>query len=620
MYGERERSGPRRARVVVAAAPGDPRAVRLVDDLTALGWDVRLAETPDDAEAYGAGAIGVAVLRPRYWNAPPIAALVRSNPPYLIPVLAEPMALPRGPWAYEPIPMNSPSQVLEEVDQALSDGVRSLGMRRPSHPPPQRIVEADPFEMATARVGASSVPNRTAMRGVAIPAEEQKASGGQRVLSSIISLIVAAAVIYGAVRYGLPYIKAHMHTTTASTATAPQSYTAQLPGPKCDTGPATWEPISDTSLTGTCGSDGFTLRKSGNFSVAGEVFFDGVHNAPFPASYQAQVTATILSGDANAAVGLEVHRQTPRGGQTLSAAATGWLFTLNDTTGTPHQLALGFFHKPAKTFALDVRVVGAVLTLTINGATVDTITDTTFTTTSAIALVVEDPGATKAVTAKFAQFTFTPLSTPALSPTAAAATATATMRATPPYSAAKPGPGCDTGAGQWDPTTFGDPTTKVQCTANGLQVTQPAAATLIGQVHFYNRDGNFPMNYSVAVTMDLSNANGGKAGIFVRVGAVGMYRFYVYASGQWAIYKIPVNGQPMDFDSGQTMLSDVQHVQMLVTVKGSTLSLSLNGTQVSSKSDTTMPYTTTDFISLAVNALGATSVVTFSHFVFTPLP
>jgi hypothetical protein len=325
------------------------------------------------------------------------------------------------------------------------------------------------------------------------------------------------------------------------------------------------------------------------------------------------------SGDAYAAVGLEVHRQTPRGGQTLSAASNGWLFTLNDTSGTPHQLALGFFHKPTKTFVVAVRVVGAVLTLVINGATVDTVTDTTFTTTNAIALVVEDPGATKPVTASFAQFTFKPLTTPALSPTAAAATATATTRAMPPYTATNPGPGCDTGAGQWDPTTFGDPTTTVQCTASGLQVTQPAAATIIGQVHFYNRDGNFPANYSVAVTMDLSNSAGGKAGIFVRNSAAGKYRCYVYASGVWAIYKIPAQGQPMDFDSGQIALNAAQPVQMLVTVKGTTLSLSLNGTQVSSKADTSAPYTTTDFISLAVNALGATSVVTFSHFVFTPL-
>ncbi|MGH7194181.1 MAG: hypothetical protein ACREJM_11735, partial [Candidatus Saccharimonadales bacterium] len=400
--------------------------------------------------------------------------------------------------------------------------------------------------------------------------------------------------------------------------TSMRTYVTAKPGPNCDTVGGQWEPLTDATLTGSCASDGYTLTKSGNFDVAGEIFFDGRSHAPFTSSYHVVVTATITGGDAATAVGLEVHRQTPKGGQILTAQSTGWNFALNDPNGDPaRRLALGFFAKPTKTFIFDVLVDGPVMTLTINNAKMDTVTDTTYTTTSAIALVLTDAGGKAPASARFSAFTYQPLPPSQLSALSAQDTATAIANAQPAYKAPLPGPGCDTGKGQWDPTDFGDTTTQVKCLSSGLQILQNASAQIPGQAHFYNLDGNFPADYSVSVTADLSVANGGCAGIFVRTNATGSYHVYVCANGQWRIHKTSTD---TDIAIGQVVLITAQPAQMLVTAKGTTLSLSINGTQVTATKDATAPLTETDNISLAVNAGTGNASVIFSDFVFTPLP
>jgi len=374
--------------------------------------------------------------------------------------------------------------------------------------------------------------------------------------------------------------------------------------------------LNDATLAGSCASNGYTLTKSGNFDVAGEIFFDGRSRTPFTSSYRIAVTAAITGGDAATAVGLEVHRQTPKGGQILTAQSSGWDFALNDTNGNPvRRLALGFFAKPVKTFIFNVVVNGPVMTVTINGVKVDTVTDTTYTTTSAIALVLADAGGKAPASAHFSAFTYQPLPPSPLSALSAQATATAVAKAQPAYKATIPGPGCDTGKGQWDPTDFGDPLTQVKCLSNGLQIIQNAATQSPGQVHFYNLDGNFPANYSVGVTVDLSGANAGEAGIFVRTSDEGSYHVYLSGTGHWRIHKTSSN---TDIASGQVALNTAQPTQLLVTAKGAVISLSINGTQVTATKDATASLTATDNISLAANALTGNITVTFSDFVFTP--
>src|SRR5579875_1863458 len=346
MRNQQERSAPGRAKVLIAAAPGDPRAIRLANDLRDMGWDVLLAETPDVATTHAAEAICIAVLRPRYWNAPPIAAMVSADPPYLIPVLAEPMSLPRGPWSFEPIPMNSPQQVAEEVAQAAEDGARALGLRRPSVPRNSAPRPLVPFAAESSGAGSMS---RTAMRPQVLQTTGEAPAAAEndnsRTITAVISVILLVIVLIAGYKYALPHFKHFLGQSDATPVPAAmRAYSTAKPGPGCDTNGGVWEPLSDPSLKGSCATDGYTLTKSGNFDVAGEIFFDGRNNVLFPADYSVSVTATILSGDATTAVGLEVHRQTPKGGQILTAQSTGWNFALNDTTGNQvRRLALGFF-------------------------------------------------------------------------------------------------------------------------------------------------------------------------------------------------------------------------------------------------------------------------------------
>lgn len=626
------RPGPRQPQILVASAPGDPRAIRLVDDLLAMGWQVILADTPELAEELAPSAICIAVLRPRYWNAPPIAATVRANPPYLIPVMAEPMALPRGPWSFEPIPMESPRQVADEVADALEDGFRALSWRRPSRPNPM------PRDAFSARrgdeFGARSMPSRPSLRAAAVsplaPLPAKKASGSSRTVGGVISLLVIAGLLFGGYKFGLiSDLKKILGKSVSSTpiATQPVSYTTNLPGPNCDKGGGKWEALTDSTLAGMCQSNGFLLTKSGAFDTTGEIFFDGKDLAPFPASYQVQVTATIVAGDANAGVGVELHRQTPQGGQIFDVQSNQWIMTLNDKSGVPaRRLALGFFPKSTQTFVLSAVVTGGMMTLSINNVQVDTVMDGTYATTDTIALVLADPGAKKAALALFTQFTYTPLKTPALAPTAVAATATAQATALTPYSAASPGPGCDKGKGQWNPYDYGNSASVIKCLSNGLQVALSGTAAAGGnpaEVKFYDLDGNFPANYKIAVTVDMSNINLGGAGIFLRTkDGVASYHVYVFSNGSWDIRKNDLTqGTSSTLNAGNFALNTNAPVQLVVAISGTTISLTINGTTVSTTKDVTTPaLTSTDDISLALNGAGSQAALVFSNFTFTPLP
>ena len=639
-----ERPGQPQPQILVASAPGDPRAIRLVDDLLDLGWDVILADTPELAEEFAAGAICIAVLRPRYWNAPPIAATVQSNPPYLIPVLAEPMPLPRGPWSFEPIPMESPRQVVSEVATALEDGFRALSWRRPSRPnamphnsyPTNRDPYRSPRDSFSSRgddFAARSMPSRPSVRvGVAsrpspldpLPAKQR--SGGGRVAGTLLSLLVIAGLLFGGYKYGLltsvKKLLGKGGTSTSLVATQPVAYSAATPGPNCDKGGGSWEALNDSSLAGTCQTDGFLLTKNGSFDTAGEIFFDGKNHAPFPTSYQVQLTAAITSGDAHAGVGVEVHRQTPKGGQIFDVQSSQWVFTLDDKNGDPpKQLATGFMAKSTKPFALTVTVTGGEMVLTINGTKVDTVLDATFNTTDSIALALVDPGATKPVSALFSQFSYTPLTTPALAPTDIAATATAQAKSTTPYKATVPGPGCDKGVGQWDPTNLGDPTTTIKCLATGLQINQTVKATNVGEVRFYDLDGNFPANYKLDVTADMSNLVDGGIGFFMRTNSIGSYHIYVYRNGDWRMLKRTfATGNSAVLNAGNVGINSANPVQMEVSVSGNKLTLSINGTQVASATDASAPLIGTDYVSLVLNAALNPATVIYSNFIFTPLP
>ncbi len=642
MRSERERSVPRRPQVLVVSAPGDPRAARLSDDLQEIGWRVILADTPEMAEDYAESAFCVVVLRARQWNAPSIGATVRARPPVLIPVLAEAMDLPRGPWTYEPIPMESPRQVANEVAEALDDAARaqrsssrgpgasypprggdSLGNSGYQREPRGPIDRSAPYSRGGAGgdAFARSMPNRASVRmGVPPPPPPAAKKGGAgRGIGIVVTLLVLAGLVFGGVKYGYPYVKRHFLTTASTAPAPPVPYTASLPGPGCDTGAgkADWQPLTDSSLTGTCQADSYLLKQSKNFSTAAEVFYKP--QIAFPRSYQVGIKATVVGGDDNVAVGIDVHHQKAGAGQLFAAYKTGtWHAILaGNAGGTAHRLGFGFLAKPNTAYTLSVDVQGLTMTFTVNGTKVATITDGSFDNTDAVAFFLYDYGATAAASASFSQFSYTPETPPAYGTgdLLATATAQAGVTAKQAYIAAVPGYGCDKGIGQWQPQFLQVAGTTSLCDTTSLKITQdPTKGGTLGAVEFFGPNGLLANDYALSVRVAL-NAPAACGGFLTRISAEGTSfdRLVVCGNGLWAI---------KSFDKGQIkgtpMTGNVQGASsyaVSVNVKGTAQVLSINGVQVGTLNETN--NTTTYALGLATvvpsDATGTASFASFSY-------
>src|SRR5215472_1769783 len=90
--------------VLLVAAPDDTQADELVTELRASGVNVLVANTLALASRADEFPICIVILHPGQWRTTPtITTVIRSNPQYMIPVLAEPMSLPNAAWSTEAI-------------------------------------------------------------------------------------------------------------------------------------------------------------------------------------------------------------------------------------------------------------------------------------------------------------------------------------------------------------------------------------------------------------------------------------------------------------------------------------------------------------------------------------
>ncbi|HKD74568.1 MAG TPA: LamG-like jellyroll fold domain-containing protein, partial [Ktedonobacterales bacterium] len=445
---------------------------------------------------------------------------------------------------------------------------------------------------------------------------------------AIISTILAALLIFG-VYVGFRHLQSGGGLTRDSS-TSP--YTASKPGQGCDNGGATWVESADTKFTFACQPNGLLITQNGDYDLISGVGYQGSGN-PLSPNYHVQVAVTIQSNEPTDTVGINVHQtKTPQnilsGGQLFSVQSSGfWSATRLSADGsTGQRLADGVIAQPSTKLTLAVDVKGAAMVFSVNGQIVTTITDATYLKTDAIALVVSNhatlPNAVTGnnpVSAVFSQFSFAPVTGTAISPTAAVATATAQTGANlgAPYKTAKPGPGCDTGKGQWaGPAFFGDSAT-VSC-SGGLHFSIPSSSkTPVGRAGFFWLDGNFSANYSVSVQATLNQLNAGSVLLSLRVTADGRYIFSVNAQGQWTIRSADAANNYSTIDQGVAAVGS--SVTIAATVKGSTITLALNGQQVAS--DTDSSETDTSYIALGlVGVSGQASATTFSNFTFTPMP
>jgi hypothetical protein len=443
--------------------------------------------------------------------------------------------------------------------------------------------------------------------------------------NAIIGLIVAIIVIAVAVAAGAAALLRQATTMAGSI----DSYTAAKPGPNCDTGGGQWQSL-DSSLSGRCQSNGFLLTRIGAADTIGEVFFQSPTSEPitFPSSYKVQIDATIESGDGHAAVGLSAHRQAGGGAQFFLAGEDGqWRAVKVDSTGThATQMTTGFLLQPTKTYHLEVDVASAVITFSINGTQVTTVTDGDYPSTDALSFALIDPQSPIPPSALFSNFSYTAQPDSTLSDGAAEATATATTQQTlqSPYHAAIPGPGCDTGGGQWPSLRdLGETHTTARCTSAGLVISQASKTSSTSLVPFFNRDGNFPANYSVGVQVTTTGLHGGCTGVMTR-GNLQTADAYIFVLCDFKSYFgwliATFDGSNLTaLQSGKAAVKS--SYLMTATANGSTQSLSLNGHTVGKVTDDSL--TTTGFVALVVipnPQVTATISATFKNFAFTPLP
>ena len=182
------------------------------------------------------------------------------------------------------------------------------------------------------------------------------------------------------------------------------------------------------------------------------------------------------------------------------------------------RMSTGFLPKASKTYTLGIEVDGPMMTYSIDGVRVTTVTDTTYTANDTLAFGVDDYAAKAPVTALFSNFTYEVLPD-TLTSAQMVATATAQAQKTTPtaYAARVPGYTCDKGAGQWQPLADEDTSGTFHCLASGMQLTAPANSQTIVEEDFYWLNGHFPQNYKISAQIDVSATGQACAGIATRI-------------------------------------------------------------------------------------------------------
>jgi hypothetical protein len=633
-----------RRQILVAAAPNDPQAIGLVKELRLLGLNTTLAETVGLASLADEVAVCIIVLHPVTWRTTPsITTAMRCNPRYMIPVLAEPMLLPSGSWATEPINIReSLTQTAQELETLISGYIQTV-------PEP---------ESAFVEQHSTNGPLTGSPALFVRPPIFRKTGSWKNIRYLLLAFVLLLGVSL-LMRYAPHSLTSTSNqATTTTNALLDRPYTAAVPGPGCDAGGANWQTglyykapvtptastaatpvqgtptlqvVTDNSIVTTCQQNGLLVKHTAHFDAFANIFFDS-DGLALPRHFSTQITATVVAATDTARFILGVRNQggapatsgfnNGYGDDALTVGVDGnWKAVhYNDTTGVADTRFSRGFVQPAKSFTLAAEVDGPLMTFSINGQKVTTVVDTTYPNSYGIDFGVGDYGAKSAPSALFSHFVYTPLpdthlTTPA---TVATVTAQAVRNDQTPYMAPVPGFGCDKGAGQWKPASQAQDYVTTHCLPNGLAVSQGPSAKYAGRVSFYWLNGNFPANYKVKARIDASGLNGGCAGIGTRTGEqAGGYGFFVCSDGFWYIVSYDSNGNGHQLAQGQVAQRSTYNME--ATSNGPIQSLSLDGAQVASVSDKT--YTTTDHIELTLSLLqGSAGTAVFSNFVFMPLP
>lgn len=611
--------------VMVTAAPQDERAIALVQTLRQSGLRVVFAETMNIAVRASEAAACVAVLRPDTWKTPAIATAMRANPACLIPVLAEPMDLPRGPWTHPAISLVDDAEAgAQQLIQALND---HLAARPLAGPAQQRGAEVLTINQILAR-------KRRRMR-----------------VGPLITAVLLLVIVVLGGSLGYRYYRTHPgkgasananSLNTSPTAVPHIAYATTTPGPDCDRKGGQWEQgerykkmlngkeveVLDQYTTIQCQADGALVTRSGDYDTYSELFFDGPGvSTSIAQHYLTQVDATITAGDARADVTMDVHIQNGgynedsygRDGFSVNALGRWEASTASAVDGSPiNRLAIGFLPKASQTYTLAVEVNGPLMSFWINGTRVTTVADTTYVGDTSIAFGVSDWSAHSSVSALFSNFKYEelPASTLTSQQVVATATAQAQTNMQESYSARVPGYTCDKGAGQWDSLADEELSGSLHCLSNGMQLVDPANAKVITEEHFYWLDGHFPQNYKISAQIDVSGTNTRCAGLGTRANRDGKhYAFIICPNGSWEIAFIST--------TFQTLVHGWVNANSVYTItaeaNGSEQSLYINGQLIRTVNDSRLKSTDHLCLDVGLYQGSESASAIFRNFTFTPL-
>ncbi len=193
-------------------------------------------------------------------------------------------------------------------------------------------------------------------------------------------------------------------------------YYAVVPGAACDHHGAFW--FEDPEESYTCLSNGLLVIQK-YFDYAAEDYFafvsDDDSRVPFAAhSYRVQVTATVVAEIPGTCAEIHTHIQDFQGRQWFSACNDGtWNIGRCDLhCDTEVTLLSGTLPAiiPHNRFVLAVDVGNSVTTFRVNGVTIATLRDATYTSTNQIALAMYGPEKAKTFPAVlFSDFSYIPL-------------------------------------------------------------------------------------------------------------------------------------------------------------------------------------------------------------------
>jgi hypothetical protein len=643
--------------IVVIAPPDYTRGSHIVDALYDMGWDAVLAETLAQASRAADAAACAIVLTRNDWRDPLIVAAIRTRPAVLIPLLAEPMPLPKGPWTASPIDARLPAQ---EIAGFISDA-SGITVRRnanvtprytPSRPRDRSYTNSrptnsrpvsrprDPEQSMSSPMrsygGATSftamAPN--AIRSTSKRPIRKKPSQSTRIINSLFSFVLLLAVLGGGyylyshpstwnrIKGKIPFLSG-LNSPGNSTVTP---YTTNIPGPDCDKGAGKWQKgTTSANFTFTCQGDGLLVTQSGDYDHVNGVYFQGTSH-PLSANYHVEVTAAIQSTDASNIIGVMIHAKNGgngnlSGGQFFAVHASGeWdVYTIgSDGAAVAKPIATGILAQMDKTLTFVVDTNGPLLSLSINGNSVGSIADGSSLATDGIGLVVTNKGGANPLKALFSKFVYKPLPASTISPTNVLATVTAQageLNKTK-YTANVPGPGCDKGSAQWGPPSFYGQNATVTCDNNVMTLKKAAGtgtrsdfSTSFLGVNY----GQFPANYTVSVTVDPTNLAEGCFFIGTHNTTSGAYWFVGCQDGSWEIDII--NGAQKTMKAHGTGTRKSPYT-VVVADTGASKTFTISGT-AHQFSDSSL--TATDNILLGIIADPALAAsAAFSNFSFEP--